>query len=244
MVRWPQWCNQDPVKRLRWSSLIGFWIGFFCPLYNHLAVNINPVDTGFIDASETFEIKTNTENEYYKLTIKVPGRLCLRISSVAWIVFFTWTARIVFLSIRRDMKGRHDWSHHRIANRFSFFTHLQLNQRWNASFFIEWNFHCQKKVTVLLKILPKVLLWYSMIWIYLILRASWYIFYFEKGIIHEYVRKFCKKLTFLTSWYAHVRVRISGSEMLVFRNILPTYSMNDPKGYILQWFSESYFVLR
>ena len=54
-------------------------------LNNHLAVNINPADTGFIDASETFEIKTNSENEneYYKLTIKVPGRLYLRISSVA-----------------------------------------------------------------------------------------------------------------------------------------------------------------
>ena len=108
VVHWPQWCNQDPVKRLRWSSLTGFWIGFFCSLYNHLAVNINPAETGFIDASETFEIKTNSENEYYKLTIKVPGRLCFRINSVAWIVFFTWTARIVFLSIRRDMKGRHD----------------------------------------------------------------------------------------------------------------------------------------
>ena len=54
--------------------------------------------------------------------------------------------------------------------------------------------HCQKKVTVLLKILPKVLLWYSMIWIYLILCASWYIFYFEKGIIHYYVRKILQKI--------------------------------------------------
>ena len=36
------------------------------------------------------------------------------------------------------------------------------------------------------------------------------------------------KLTFLTPWYAHVRVRIRGLEMLVFRKILRTYLMDDP----------------
>ena len=40
--------------------------------------------------------------------------------------------------------------------------------------------------------------------------------------------KFSEKLTFLTSWYAHVRVRIKGLEMLVFRKILRTYLMDDP----------------
>ena len=35
--------------------------------------------------------------------------------------------------------------------------------------------------------------------------------------------KFSEKLTFLTSWYAHVCVRIRELEMLVFRKILRTY---------------------
>ena len=39
--------------------------------------------------------------------------------------------------------------------------------------------------------------------------------------------KFSEKLTFLTPGYAHIRVRISGLEMLVFRKILRTYLMND-----------------
>ena len=69
-------------------------------------------------------------------------------------------------------------------------------------------------------------------------------FILRKGSFIITYAEFSKKLTFLTSWYAHVRVRIRGSQMLVFRNILPTYSMNDPKGYIQQWFSESCFVLR
>ena len=43
--------------------------------------------------------------------------------------------------------------------------------------------------------------------------------------------KFSVKLTFLTPWYAHVRVRVRGSEMLVFRKILRTYEMNDPNLY-------------
>ena len=41
--------------------------------------------------------------------------------------------------------------------------------------------------------------------------------------------KFSEKLTFLTPWYAHVRVRIRGLEMLVFRKILRTYLMDEPK---------------
>ena len=44
------------------------------------------------------------------------------------------------------MKGRPDRYHHRIANCISFFTHLQLNQSWNALFFKEGIFHCQKEV--------------------------------------------------------------------------------------------------
>ena len=41
--------------------------------------------------------------------------------------------------------------------------------------------------------------------------------------------KFFEKLTFLATWYAHVRVRIRGLEMLVFRKILSTYLMDDPQ---------------
>ena len=41
--------------------------------------------------------------------------------------------------------------------------------------------------------------------------------------------KFSEKLTFLTPWYAHVPVRIRGLEMLVFREILRTYLMDDPE---------------
>ena len=42
-------------------------------------------------------------------------------------------------------------------------------------------------------------------------------------IVRDYLfstfAKFSKKLTILTPWYAHVRVRIRRSEMLVFRII-------------------------
>ena len=38
--------------------------------------------------------------------------------------------------------------------------------------------------------------------------------------------KFSEKLTFLTPWYAHVRVRIMSLEILVFRKILRTYLMD------------------
>ena len=39
---------------------------------------------------------------------------------------------------------------------------------------------------------------------------------------------FFEKLTFLTPWYAHVRVRIRGLEMLVFQKILRTFLMDGP----------------
>ena len=40
--------------------------------------------------------------------------------------------------------------------------------------------------------------------------------------------KFSGRQLFLTPWYANVRVRIRGLEMLVFRKLLRTYVMNDP----------------
>ena len=51
--------------------------------------------------------------------------------------------------------------------------------------------------------------------------------------------KFSEKLTFLTPWYAHVRLRIRRLEMLVFRKILRTYLMDDP----LTWYSTKYKIL-
>ena len=40
--------------------------------------------------------------------------------------------------------------------------------------------------------------------------------------------KFAEKLTFLTPWYARIRVRIRGLEMFVLRKILHTYLMDGP----------------
>ena len=40
--------------------------------------------------------------------------------------------------------------------------------------------------------------------------------------------KFSEKLTFLSPWYAHVRVHIRGLEMLAFWKILGTYLMDNP----------------
>ena len=40
--------------------------------------------------------------------------------------------------------------------------------------------------------------------------------------------KLSEKLTFLTPWYAPVRMCIRGLEMLVFRKVLRTYLMDDP----------------
>ena len=45
---------------------------------------------------------------------------------------------------------------------------------------------------------------------------------------------FFEKLTFLTPWYSHVRVRIRGLEMLVFRKILRTYLVDDPIPWCMQ----------
>ena len=48
-----------------------------------------------------------------------------------------------------------------------------------------------------------------------------------KGSSIKYA-KFSEKLTFLTPWYAHVRVRIRELEMSVFRKILCTSLMDGP----------------
>ena len=40
--------------------------------------------------------------------------------------------------------------------------------------------------------------------------------------------KFSEKLTFLTTWYAHIRMRIRALEMLIFWKILRTYLIDDP----------------
>ena len=47
--------------------------------------------------------------------------------------------------------------------------------------------------------------------------------------------KFSEKLTFLTPWYAHVRVRIGvrGLEMLVFRKILRKYLMDGSQDWLI-----------
>ena len=51
----------------------------------------------------------------------------------------------------------------------------------------------------------------------------------KRGHLLRTYAKFSEKLIFLTPWYAHVRVRIRGLQMLVFRKILGTYLMDDPK---------------
>ena len=51
----------------------------------------------------------------------------------------------------------------------------------------------------------------------------------SRGPSIKYVSKIFRKLTFLTPWYAHVRVRIRGLEMLVFRTILRMYIMDVPQ---------------
>ena len=45
-------------------------------------------------------------------------------------------------------------------------------------------------------------------------------FWFVGGHPLSTYAKFSEKLTFLTPWYVHVRVRIRGLEMLVFRKIV------------------------
>ena len=51
-------------------------------------------------------------------------------------------------------------------------------------------------------------------------------------LLSTYV-KVSEKLTFLTPWYAHVRVRIRGLEMLFFRKILRKYVMDGPYSFTL-----------
>ena len=51
---------------------------------------------------------------------------------------------------------------------------------------------------------------------------------FARGHPLSRYAKSSEKLTFLTPWYAHVRVRIKGLEMSAFRKILRTYLMDDP----------------
>ena len=52
--------------------------------------------------------------------------------------------------------------------------------------------------------------------------------------------KFSEKLTMLTPWYAYVRVRIRGLEMLVFRKILRTYLMDH---YLPDFFKRKHFSI-
>ena len=52
--------------------------------------------------------------------------------------------------------------------------------------------------------------------------------------------KFSEKLTFLTSWYAHIRVRNRRLEMLVFQKIVRTYLMDGPLLKNSLWFSLSF----
>ena len=54
----------------------------------------------------------------------------------------------------------------------------------------------------------------------------------------KYVRKIFRKTHILTSWYVHVRVRIRGLEILVFRKILRTYLMDDPYSESCQTFKK------
>ena len=51
-------------------------------------------------------------------------------------------------------------------------------------------------------------------------------FLYVKKILKKFDHSFYEKLKFLTPWYAQVRVRIKGSEMLVFRNICVLLVLN------------------
>ena len=53
--------------------------------------------------------------------------------------------------------------------------------------------------------------------------------------------KFPEKLTFVTPWYVHVRVHIRGLQMLIFRKILRTYLMDDPKTISCRYNPSLYF---
>ena len=56
--------------------------------------------------------------------------------------------------------------------------------------------------------------------------------------------KFSEKLTFLTPWYAHVRVRIRGLKMLIAQKILRTYLMDDPLVYHKISLKSSNFIVK
>ena len=56
--------------------------------------------------------------------------------------------------------------------------------------------------------------------------------------------KYSKKLTFLTPWYAHVRVCIRRLEMLVFRKILRTDLMNDPQWICIEVIPIQYLLVK
>ena len=55
---------------------------------------------------------------------------------------------------------------------------------------------------------------------------------------------FSEKLTFLTPRYGHVRVRIRGLEMLVFRKILRTYLMDGPLIILIKFIYQIYYVVK
>ena len=63
-------------------------------------------------------------------------------------------------------------------------------------------------------------------WIFYRIKILIFVFNWRPFI--KYVRNIFRKKTFLTPWYARVRVRIRGLEMLVSRKILRTYLMDDP----------------
>ena len=127
-------------------------------------------------------------------------------------ISFVLTPQITFLPIRRDMKGRPDRYHHRIANCISFFTHLQLNQSWNALLFKEGIFHCQKEVAYgFVKNFTKgfVMVLYDLNVLVFICILSWDIVYFEKRIIHYYARIIFRKINISDP---QIRVRIRGQK--------------------------------
>ena len=127
-------------------------------------------------------------------------------------ISFVLTSQITFLPIRRDMKGRPDWCHHRIANCILFFTHLQLNQSWNALLFKEGIFHWQKEVAYgLVKNSTKgfVMVLYDLNVLVFICIFSWDIVYFEKRIIHYYAGIIFRKINISDP---QIRVRIRGQK--------------------------------
>ena len=71
--------------------------------------------------------------------------------------------------------------------------------------------------------------WLEMVWLCVsVLSVAIQIPILVRGHPLSTYSKFSEKLTFLNHWYAHMRVRIRGLEMLVFRKNLGTYLMYDP----------------